>query len=93
MTAKELADKPAFPRPFSHTEGRDGSYCRVSQSGMTLRQHYTGLAMQAILSNAHLLKSLEINHKFKDDKAMCFLIGQLAITQADSQIEALAAKS
>lgn len=40
MDAKELGAQPAFPR--SHDS--DG------HNGMTLRQHFAGLAMQAILS-------------------------------------------
>lgn len=54
-----LADQPAFPRPFSYTDGRNNQHCRLSQAGMTLRQHYAGLAMQGMLADHTLSASCE----------------------------------
>lgn len=42
-----LADKPAFPRS-------DSNELSHHEPGMTLREHYAGLAIQGILANTQL---------------------------------------
>lgn len=45
----KLADKPIGARPF--TEHDHGNLCHKAQDGMTLREHYAGLAMQGLNAN------------------------------------------
>lgn len=82
-----LADQPAFPRAFSYTEGRDNQHCRRSQTGMTLRQHYAGLAMQGILSNTEFLDEVESNEL--EFNLIAAKVGELSVNYADALIAEL----
>ena len=48
-----MKDKPAFPLQSTRTYAdSDGNFARMpySEGGMTLREHYAGLAMQGMLA-------------------------------------------
>lgn len=51
MTAKELGSQPAMPRAafYPQSDGpASGGFYSLPRDGMTLRQHYAGLAMQGL---------------------------------------------
>lgn len=74
-----LADSPAFPRLYARSD-EDG------RSGMTLRQHYAGLAMQGILANQPL--TLEI-YRHHPGKTGCEAIASEAAGMADALLAEL----
>ncbi len=58
----KLADQPAFPQAYLrdfYDDGRPRTEV-LSSEGMTLRQHYAGLAMQGIVSNDNMLRSCTV---------------------------------
>ena len=71
---------PAYPRP---TTGWKDAMWDEGAAGMTLLQHYAGLAMQAIITNDRVLcKTL----KYSDDSQESVAHG--AFEQAQAMIEA-----
>jgi hypothetical protein len=72
--AKDQSGGPAFPRPASATH-QHGMH--APQSGMTLRDHFAGLAMQAFTSEAGWRD--EVSYQ---DTAKC------AYRQADAMLKA-----
>jgi hypothetical protein len=51
-------DMPAMPKGLVVTEGGDIYGNEDSELGLTKREHFAGLAMQAILSNSCLIDNL-----------------------------------
>lgn len=76
------ASDPAFPRA-------DGGYS-PTQTGMTLRQYYAGVAMQGLLANGLLQQALE--RDFPDSVGLRRINAEAARLQADALIAELEGK-
>jgi hypothetical protein len=70
----KLKDKPVFPQNYELLEG---------QEGMTLREHYAGLAMQGLLSSA------EIHRRTNDKRMQKEIAAEYAVEYADALIAEL----
>ncbi len=74
-----MIDKPAFPRPVGKSEDEYGApIMNHGQLGMTLREHYAGLAMKGFLSNKVVAEDWSTSQ-----------ISDCSIEQADALIKAL----
>lgn len=49
----ERASAPAYPEPSQSYPARDGDYTiHETRGGLTIREHFAGLAMQAVMDHA-----------------------------------------
>lgn len=76
-------DKHVNPE-YSMHQDRDGDYELVSEGGLTLREHFAGLAMQGILSG----KAFDAICKLSPNES-AINIALVSIEYADALLEAL----
>jgi hypothetical protein len=68
---------PAFPTRFKMPDGTGGRYT-ITENGMTLRDHFAGLAMQGLVAG-----SFALGKGYHED-----VVAQSAYTMADEMIKA-----
>lgn len=91
MSARQLSYKAAFPRPLSHDETPSGTtngdrleYVSA-QDGMTLREYFAGLAMQAAAGRQDAVAA-----SVQEIPALMEVIARQAVALADALIAELA---
>ena len=82
MTGKELGQQSAYPSKPPAVSLLPGGIAKVWPEGMTLRQHYAGLAMQGLLASENAGDS--------DSQRTPTALAGMAVEQADELLNELA---
>ena len=72
MDVKELGDTQAYP--ITELQGSAGDYAMATVGGITLRQHFAGLAMQGMLAS-------DVHATVKDFTAQAVVIADALLAE------------